>query len=54
MIKLILIYCQPLTVIIFIIAGIAHLFLKHWQFGLMNLTLAWFNFLCFYGHSIFK
>jgi len=47
-------WCQPLTVIVFIIAGIAQLILKNWQFGLMNVTLAWFNFLCFYGHLIFK
>lgn len=50
----ILTYVQPITVIIFIIAGILNLFLKQWQFGLMNVTLAWFNFLCFYGHLVFK
>jgi len=54
MLQTIITWAQPLTVIVFIIAGITQLLLKNWQFGLMNITLAWFNFLCFYGHLIFK
>ena len=54
MLQTIINYCQPFTVIIFLIVGIAHLFLKNWQFGIMNVCLACFNFMCFYGHLVFK
>jgi len=54
MLQTIITWAQPLTVIVFIITGTANLILKNWQFGIMNVTLAFFNFMVFYGHLLFK
>jgi hypothetical protein len=50
----IIFYVQPVTVIAFLITGICLLMLQQWQYGIMNVILACFNFITFYGSKIFK
>jgi len=47
-------YSQPWTIIIFILAGTGHSLKGKLLYALMNFTLGWFNFLCFYGNKVFK
>ena len=56
MVQFILTWCQPLTVIIFVIAGTCCLLLKPIQLnqGIINFLLGAINFFIFYGHKLFK
>ncbi len=54
MVETILYYCQPLTVIAFLVSGICCLLLQRWNFAIMNLGLSVVNFFLFYGNNIFK
>ena len=52
MLQAILGWCQPLSVIIFIVAGVVSLLLGRWTQGAINLSFAIANFFIFYGISI--
>ena len=54
MIDKILQICQPLVVVVFIISGILCFVSKKWHQCAINLSIAWTNFVIFYGSSIFK
>lgn len=52
MLQTILTYCQPLTVIIFVVSGIVSLLLGLKTQGAINLCFAVANFFIFYGYKI--
>ena len=52
MLQTILNWCQPLSVIVFIVSGIAALGLGLWTQGAINLCFAVANFFIFYGVKV--
>ena len=51
---LVVTWVQPVTAIAFVITGVCLLLMQNWQYGIMNVILALFNFITFYGGRIWK
>jgi hypothetical protein len=52
MLQSILGWCQPFSVIVFLVSGIVALMLGRWQQGAVNLSFAVANLFIFYGERL--